>query len=90
MPEQDIWNSIPEVVNRLQDRIRELEIQLGEAQQWIDSEPDWKDKYMKNYMALQDRCKKLEEGIEKHKNTNEWDSVYGNRDEELYKLIEKK
>jgi hypothetical protein len=39
-------------------------------------------------LKLEFRIKELEEGIEKHKNTNEWDSVYGNRDEELYKLIE--
>lgn len=34
-------------------RIKELEIRLNEAQQWIDSEPDWKDKYMANYQQLQ-------------------------------------
>ncbi|MCJ7747856.1 MAG: hypothetical protein MUP27_08935 [Desulfobacterales bacterium] len=41
------------------EKVKELEIKLAEAQQWIDSEPDWKDQYMKRYMALQDKIKEL-------------------------------
>jgi hypothetical protein len=32
--------------------IQRLELELGEAQQWLDSEPDWKDKFMANYGKL--------------------------------------
>ena len=42
------------------EKVKQLEIQLAEAQQWIDSEPDWKDQYMKRYMVLQDKVKELE------------------------------
>jgi len=41
------------------EKVKELEIRLSEAQQWIDSEPDWKDQYMKRYTALQDHVKEL-------------------------------
>jgi len=42
------------------EKVKELETQLAEAQQWIDSEPDWKGQYIKRYMALQSRVKELE------------------------------
>ncbi len=32
-------------ISTLEERVKELKIRLGEAQQWIDSEPDWKEKY---------------------------------------------
>lgn len=44
----------------LLSHIYQLEIQLAEAQQWIDSEPDWKDKYMERYKALQAENKKFQ------------------------------
>jgi hypothetical protein len=36
-----------------------LTIERDEAQQWIDSEPDWKDKYMANYKKLIDELTQL-------------------------------
>ncbi len=41
-------------------REKELEILLVEAQQWIDSEPDWKDKYNAQYLELVNRLKQTE------------------------------
>ena len=35
-----------------QNGISQLRIELAEAQQWIDSEPGWKDKYMENLKAV--------------------------------------
>jgi hypothetical protein len=55
-------------LNRMNDRykeaekrVKELEIQLAEAQQWIDSEPGWKEKYMDRYMSLLKLNMKLDE-----------------------------
>jgi len=55
-----LYEKPPEHFNCRCVSVEELEIKLAEAQQWIDSEPDWKDQYMKRYMALQNLVKELE------------------------------
>ena len=47
----------------LKKRVEALEIQLAEAQQWIDSEPDWKDKYNEMYRSLERENKELKEKV---------------------------
>ena len=89
---------LQEKLDESKARIKGLEIELGEAQQWIDSDPNWKAKYMDFYMSLlglnqrlykrikatDEKVKGLKEGIEKYR--EEWDF----RDDDLlYKLIEK-
>jgi hypothetical protein len=92
---------------RLKERARlcseelgRVEIELAEAQQWIDSEPGWEEKYMSFYMALfhlnqrlytrtkkaEARVKELEEGIEKTAIGMGWTK----EENELYALIGKK
>jgi hypothetical protein len=46
-------SALTEATQPLLERVKELETELAEAQQWIDSEPDWKDKYNANFLALQ-------------------------------------
>lgn len=47
-----LWRSSLTATQALRTEVDRLKVELGEAQQWIDSEPDWKDKYMVNYNAL--------------------------------------
>ncbi len=54
-------------LSKAEEKIKQLEIELGEAQQWIDSEPDWKDQYMKRYMALEEENRRLKDIINKDK-----------------------
>lgn len=42
------------------DCVRNIRIERDEAQQWIDSEPDWKAKYNANYLALQSKLAAVE------------------------------
>lgn len=34
------------------EKVDQLESELAEAQQWLDSEPDWKNKFMQNHVAV--------------------------------------
>lgn len=67
-------------LNIANQKIETLTTELSEAQQWIDSEPDWKDKYMANYQLLTTerdqlaaRCAELEKVLR--------DYQYGSDDE---------
>ena len=82
-------------INQLQDRIKKLEkeceLRKVAVDRWVPC-PDHRDKtdgqcYVCKLEKAETRIKELEEGIERHKHTNKWNSVYSNRDEELYKLI---
>lgn len=87
-------------IKTLLKRIEKLEIQLTEAQQWIDSEPDWKDQYYKRCFELVERSKQLElsfhklkEAVERHKDINSYPNmvqsiIAAQRDEELYKIAD--
>lgn len=44
----------------LVQEIATLRAALDEAQQWIDSEPDWKAKYNANYLTLYKRAERIE------------------------------
>lgn len=57
------WNKLPELYtsqnivlasdyDALITELEQAKLELGEAQQWIDSEPDWKDKFMANYAKV--------------------------------------
>ena len=40
-------------LNAVKKELETKTVELAEAQQWIDSEPDWKDKYNANYKKLE-------------------------------------
>ena len=81
---------------KAEERVRELE----KRQEWIDEvgrpqHPDderpWVPAYLDCREALgqaEASLTRLLEAVERHKNEDEWKSVYGNRDEALYQVAE--
>lgn len=53
------------LLSEKEGEIKRLTIELGEAQQWIDSEPNWKDKYNKQYLDLVQLLKEKNKEIAK-------------------------
>jgi hypothetical protein len=57
------WKSIREATQPLQKGLDEVKMLLAEAQQWIDSEPDWKAKFLANYAKIQDELSQLKQQL---------------------------
>lgn len=54
------YDNLRSEYDNLTEQYKTLLVELQEAQQWIDSEPDWKDKYMANYKILSDERDQLQ------------------------------
>lgn len=67
----EIISTNPTLVAMVKELI-ETKTCLAEAQQWIDSEPDWKDKYMANYAALTKELEEIKDQIKAYKS---WEGV---------------
>lgn len=68
----------------LAKRVEELTIERDEAQQWIDSEPEWKAKYIEINAALESELTHLR--AEKEKYEKLWDAEVGRYSESLDRI----